>query len=138
MRRRWPRIAAGILAVLVVSSGMLTVAVQYGLPWRMQDGDRNHVYETADALQRYQVHVPPQHDGVTKLPVVMAIHGCGMTGFGWNSMKATTQLNSLADREGFLVVYPTQRTFRNALNCWNSADPGTSNAAAENLLSLPG
>ena len=38
-------------------------------------------------------------------------------------MKATTQFNSLADREGFIVVYPTQRIFRNAINCWNSADP---------------
>ncbi|MCC5669026.1 PHB depolymerase family esterase [Nostoc sp. CHAB 5784] len=46
-----------------------------------------------------------------------------MTGYGWNSMKSTTQFNSLADREGFIVVYPTQRMFRSAINCWNSADP---------------
>lgn len=38
-------------------------------------------------------------------------------------MKATTQFNRLADREGFIVVCPTQRMFRNALNCWNSTDP---------------
>ncbi|MFC3996722.1 alpha/beta hydrolase family esterase [Nocardiopsis sediminis] len=73
--------------------------------------------------QRYQVHLPPQHDGTTRLPVVMAIHGCGMTGYGWNSMKATTRFNRLADRAGFIVVYPTQRLFRNAINCWNSSDP---------------
>lgn len=38
-------------------------------------------------------------------------------------MKATTQFNALADREGFIVVYPTQRIFRSLINCWNSADP---------------
>lgn len=53
----------------------------------------------------------------------MALHGCGMTGYGVNSMKATTQFNGLADREGFIVVYPTQRVLRSLINCWNSGDP---------------
>lgn len=73
--------------------------------------------------QRYQVHLPPHHEGETPLPVVMAIHGCGMTGFGRNSVKATTQFNRLADREGFIVGYPTQRLFRSVVNRWDSADP---------------
>lgn len=120
-RRRW--ILSGILAALVVALGLGTAAFQFGLPWWMQDGDRNHVYTLGGDDQRYQVHLPPQHDGTARLPVVMAIHGCGMTGYGWNSMKATTQFNSLADREGFIVVYPTQRMFENKVNCWNSGDP---------------
>lgn len=82
-----------------------------------------HVHHGDAGSQRYQVHVPPQFDGTAGLPVIMAIHGCGMSGFGWNSMKATTQFNDLADREGLIVVYPTQRWFRSAVNCWNSADP---------------
>jgi poly(hydroxyalkanoate) depolymerase family esterase len=89
----------------------------------MRAGDRNHLYEGAIGSLRYQVHLPPQYDGTTQLPVVMALHGCGMTGYGWNSMKATTQFNRLADRAGFIVVYPTQRLFRSAVNCWNSTDP---------------
>lgn len=122
-RRRWPRIAAGIFVVLVVVAGILTAIFQFGLPWWMQEGDYNHVYESDAGSIRYQVHIPPQYNGMIQLPVIMAIHGCGMTGYGWNSMKATTQFNSLADREGFIVVYPTQRMFRNLVNCWNSADP---------------
>lgn len=120
-RRRW--ILSPIVAILVAATGLGTAAVQLGLPWWMQDGDRNHVYTLDGDRQRYQVHLPPQYDGTTRLPVVMAIHGCGMTGFGWNSMKATTQFNSVADREAFIVVYPTQRMFQNKLNCWNSGDP---------------
>jgi poly(hydroxyalkanoate) depolymerase family esterase len=120
-RRRW--VLAGVLVGLVGALALGTAAFQFGLPWWMRDGDRNHVYTLDGDRQRYQVHLPPRYDGSTRLPVVMAIHGCGMTGFGWNSMKATTQFNSLADREGFIVVYPTQRMFQNKVNCWNSADP---------------
>ncbi|MBZ2196912.1 extracellular catalytic domain type 1 short-chain-length polyhydroxyalkanoate depolymerase [Occultella gossypii] len=122
-RRRWPWITSGVVLVVVVALGAATAAFQLGLPWWMDDGDRNHVYESDAGSLRYQVHIPPQYDGSTRLPVLMAIHGCGMTGYGWNSMKATTQLNDLADSEGFIAVYPTQRMLRSAINCWNSADP---------------
>lgn len=122
-RRRWPWIVSGIVGVLVIVAGAATAAFQYGLPWWMGEGDHNRVYDGDAGSVRYQVHLPPQYDGTTALPVIMAIHGCGMTGYGWNSMKSTTQFNSLADREGFIVVYPTQRMFRSAVNCWNSADP---------------
>lgn len=122
-RRRWPRVLSGTAAALVVVVGIATAVVQYGLPWWTGDGDRNHVHRGDAGSLRYQVHLPPQYDGGTTLPVVMAIHGCGMTGYGVNSMKALTHFNDLADREGFIVVYPTQRVFRNAINCWDSTDP---------------
>ncbi|MFF5182035.1 alpha/beta hydrolase family esterase [Micromonospora sp. NPDC000316] len=122
-RRQWPLIVPAAGLVVVSLFALAAVVIQFGPPWSMGEGDRNHVYESDAGSQRYQVHVPPQHDGRARLPVVMAIHGCAMTGYGWNSMKATTQLNDLADREGFIVVYPTQRMFRSAVNCWNSDDP---------------
>ncbi|MDN4481632.1 extracellular catalytic domain type 1 short-chain-length polyhydroxyalkanoate depolymerase [Demequina muriae] len=120
-RRRWSWLLSGALLVAIVVAA--TAVFQYGLPWWMEEGDRNHTFTGPEGSQRYQVHVPPDWDSSTQLPVMMAIHGCGMTGFGWNSMKGTTQFNDLADREGFIVVYPTQRLFRNAINCWNSGDP---------------
>jgi poly(hydroxyalkanoate) depolymerase family esterase len=120
-RSRW--IASSILVTGAIAIGIVIAAFQFGLPWWMQEGDHNHVYKSDVGSLRYQVHLPSQFDGTTQLPVIMAIHGCGMTGYGWNSMKSTTQFNSLADREGFIVVYPTQRMFRSAINCWNSADP---------------
>jgi poly(hydroxyalkanoate) depolymerase family esterase len=122
-RRRWPRIVPVGALVLTVVLAVATAALQFGLPWWMDEGDRNHVYRSEVGSLRYQVHLPPRHDGATPLPAIMAIHGCGMTGYGLNSMKAHTQFNRLADREGFIVIYPTQRMFRDALNCWNSADP---------------
>lgn len=123
MRRRWLRIVSGVLATVVAAVSIGVAALQLGLPWQMGEGDRNHVYDGDAGSQRYQVHLPPQHDGTARLPVVMAIHGCAMTGYGWNSMKSTTQFNRLADREGFIVVYPTQLISRNVIACWNSTDP---------------
>lgn len=123
-QRRWPGLLAVTLLVLALTiTGSLFAATQLALPWWTGDGDQTHVHDGDDGSVRYQVHLPPQHEESVGLPVVMALHGCAMTGFGWNSMKATTQLNDLADREGFIVVYPTQQPLRSSINCWNSADP---------------
>ena len=123
-RRRWPAVVGGVLALLLLTAAGLTALFQLGLPNTSGDGDSTHVFHDADGeWLHYQVHVPPQHDGATALPVMMALHGCGMTGFGWNSMERTTQFDALADREGFIVVYPSQRPFASAINCWNSDDP---------------
>ncbi|RKN38262.1 alpha/beta hydrolase family esterase [Micromonospora endolithica] len=108
---------------MVTALSLGVAGLQLGLPWQMGDGDRNHIYEGDAGSQRYQVHLPPQHKGTARLPVIMAIHGCGMTGYGWNSMKSTTQFNRLADQKGFIVIYPTQLISRNPIACWNSADP---------------
>jgi poly(3-hydroxybutyrate) depolymerase len=121
-RRRW--IASAVVAAVVLIVGAGTLVFQFGLPWWHGDGDRNHVFRALDGTQQpYQVHVPLDYDDADSLPVMVALHGCAMTGFGWNSMKQTTQFNELADREGFIVVYPSQRPFENLLNCWNSDDP---------------
>ena len=106
-------------------------------------GSRNHVYSGPVGSIRYQVHVPPQYRrsaprATARLPVIMALHGCGMTGYGYNSMKATTQFNELADREGFIVVYPTQRILRSPMNCWNSGDPREQHRSAGEPALLAG
>jgi poly(hydroxyalkanoate) depolymerase family esterase len=122
-RRRWPRRVAVVAAVLLVLGTGVTALAQLGTPWSRGAGDVDGVYASDEGRLRYQVHLPPQHGDGEQLPVLMAIHGCAMTGFGWNSMKETTQLNALADREGFVVVYPTQEMFADRINCWRSADP---------------
>ncbi|RWZ67822.1 PHB depolymerase family esterase [Labedella populi] len=123
-RRRWPTVVAGMIALVLLTIAAGTALFQLGLPNTSGDGDTTHVYHDADGdWLPYQVHLPPQHDDSTALPVMLALHGCGMTGFGWNSMERTTQFDALADREGVIVVYPSQRPFANPLNCWNSADP---------------
>lgn len=65
----------------------------------------------ADSIQSgglertYLVHVPPVSGKTRSLPLLIALHGGGGTG---QSMVTLTLggLNTLADKEGFIVVYP--------------------------------
>jgi poly(hydroxyalkanoate) depolymerase family esterase len=113
-----PQVVSRVSAVLV---GVLALALlsQAPAPAAPAGGqDRLGAYGSSQGRLDYQVHVPPSWRPGRAMPVVVALHGCAMTGFGLNSMKDTTQYDDLADREGFLVVYPTQSAFQDPLNCW--------------------
>lgn len=89
-----------------------------------ESGDHTKRYVGPEGALGYQVHVPPAQAEGRPLPVVVSLHGCGMTGYGLNSMKKMTNLNALADEKGFLVVYPTQDILRGLpLNCWQGKEP---------------
>jgi polyhydroxybutyrate depolymerase len=51
----------------------------------------------------YRVHLPSGYDGTQPAPLMLAFHF--YTGSG-RSMEWLTHLNQIADREGFMVVYP--------------------------------
>jgi polyhydroxybutyrate depolymerase len=65
----------------------------------------------------YLVHVPPGHDGLTPLPVVLALHGAFSTA---RAFERVSGLSRLADRERFLVVYPQGIGLFNLFRHWNS------------------
>jgi polyhydroxybutyrate depolymerase len=77
------------------------------------DSSVTHVDLEFDSVMRsYEIHVPPSYDGVTPLPLVLSFHGFTSSGLG---QQALTGMDGLADREGFLVIYP------NGLNAsWNA------------------
>ena len=67
---------------------------------------------THDGIERvYEVHVPPGYTGTTRVPLVMTIHGAHNT---IAMVKGWSQMNPVADANGFIVVYPQ------AVDCWNS------------------
>jgi polyhydroxybutyrate depolymerase len=67
---------------------------------------------THDGLEReYEVHVPPGYTGSTPVPLVMTIHGAHNT---IAMVKGWSQMNPVADANGFIVVYPQ------AVDCWNT------------------
>lgn len=51
----------------------------------------------------YYLHTPPSYTATHPLPLLVALHGSGMQG---KEMAQKTALSELADREGFIVVYP--------------------------------
>ncbi|MCX6006361.1 MAG: dienelactone hydrolase family protein [Chloroflexi bacterium] len=57
-----------------------------------------------NGLQRsYLIHLPASYDKSRQWPLVIILHGGG--GEAWN-MNPLTGFNALADKEGFIVIYP--------------------------------
>jgi poly(hydroxyalkanoate) depolymerase family esterase len=78
---------------------------------------------------------PPPASGVRaesptsrRMPLLVMLHGCGQTG---RDFAASTRMNRLAVREGFMVLYPEQDRLANAQGCWNWYDARSGKAAAE-------
>lgn len=90
----------------------------------------------------YFVHAPPNQSETEGKPVVFVLHGGG--GADAEEMAKRTGMNSIADREAFLVVYPygvdgqwndgRGRTFRRAKDNANVDDVGFISAILDELI----
>lgn len=73
----------------------------------------DHVDLEFDGLQRsYELHVPPNYDGTTPLPLVVNFHG--LTSFG-TQQQGFSEMDATADERGFIVAYPNGID-----NSWNA------------------
>jgi poly(hydroxyalkanoate) depolymerase family esterase len=70
----------------------------------------------ASGSRNYRIWIPTSYSGKSARPLVMMLHGCTQTP---DDFAAATQMNSIADKDNFLVVYPEQPATANALRCWN-------------------
>lgn len=60
-------------------------------------------------------------------PLVVVLHGCEQDA---DAIAASSRWNDLAEKEGFLVLYPNQQWGRNPYNCWNWFLPVNQTAVA--------
>jgi len=67
--------------------------------------------------RRYSVYVPSAYDGHTPAPMLMVLHGCKQTE---RDMLDQTGFNALAERDGFIVIYPFITSYDGSRrpNCW--------------------
>ncbi len=71
---------------------------------------------TNDAGTRpYELFTPDLHHK-KRLPLVVMLHGCTQNA---QDFAAGTEMNKLANLQGFFVLYPEQTTEANANRCWN-------------------
>ena len=93
---------------------MTICTVTYGGSWVTATA------KTSTGSLDYKVWVPADYRKTKPAPLVLMLHGCLQ---GPEDLAALSQMNSLADKETFLVVYPQQTAAANALRCWNWFDP---------------
>lgn len=68
-------------------------------------------------MRHYAVHVPRGYTGRREVPLVVVLHGCRQT---HEDIREISAFDRVADRAGFLVVYPFVTSYaglRNP-NCW--------------------
>ncbi len=88
-------------------------------PRSLAPGDHTFTLQHDGLQRRYHVHVPP-HPRKQRLPVMLALHGGGGSGRQFQHENA---LDPVADREGFLAVYPDGTgPFSGHLLTWNAGD----------------
>jgi polyhydroxybutyrate depolymerase len=65
----------------------------------------------------YLVHIPPGYNPQNPLPLIVVIHGAFDTAAG---MEKFSGFSKLADREGFIVLYPNGMGILGFLQHWNA------------------
>ena len=96
-----------------------TLAAPADLPRPLGPGTHKVLVDqrVSGVRRSYFVHVPAGSDGTTPLPVVVALHGAFSTA---RKFERESGLSLLADREGFLVVYPQGIGLGDLFRHWNS------------------
>jgi poly(hydroxyalkanoate) depolymerase family esterase len=93
----------------------------------------------------YAVYTPAGLNPSTAVPLVVVLHGCTQSA---TDIALGTGVNALADRAGFVAVYPEQSFRDNPRRCWNWFDlrdqvrgfgePAEIARITEQVLSRPG
>lgn len=83
---------------------------------------------SAAGARRYRLYKPPGVTRTERLPLLVMLHGCGQNA---EALAAISQMNRIAARERFLVLYPEQDRLANAQNCWNWYDTRSGRAQGE-------
>jgi polyhydroxybutyrate depolymerase len=95
------RVAAAVLALPLV------VALMLAASFRANNRNNGSIIVGGNTRE-YLIHVPPglpeKYDRTRPVPLVISMHGAG----GWPAQQMRmTRWNDLADRERFIVVYPS-------------------------------
>ena len=137
--RRFPNIAMALVLMMAVLCN-LTVAPAWGDDGKGTFERRTMVFQGME--RTYFVYTPPSQTAKAAKPVVFLLHGGG--GADAHEMAKRTGIHPIADREGFLVVYPQGvdgqwndgrgKTFRHARDNTNIDDVGFISSILDELI----
>lgn len=72
--------------------------------------------ENPGNLEMYLHASKSKEESDQKRPLVVALHGCSQNG---KAISKTSEWNKLADKNDFVVLYPSQKRSNNVSNCFN-------------------
>jgi polyhydroxybutyrate depolymerase len=111
------RFALGAVLLFVLLPGV----VAFGEGAWFYANNRSSGFITVDGVKRgYVLHVPRGLDTSTPVPVVISLHGGGLWGA---AQRDVSRWNDVADREGFIVAYPSGAG-RASPRAWKVGGPG--------------
>lgn len=76
-------------------------------------------FSNSAGTRAYKLYVPGQAADAPR-PMIVMLHGCTQSA---DDFARGTQMNRLAEENGFLVLYPEQAAGANASRCWNWFQP---------------
>lgn len=82
--------------------------VKPGIDAQKAIGDHQCKMNIEGVERTFRVHVPPSYNGKTPMPLVILLHGHGQSG---EEIARHTKMTELADKEGFIAIYPDARTW---------------------------
>lgn len=68
--------------------------------------DRTQTVLHEGTQRTYHIHLPPDFNKNTPAPLVLALHGGGGTGAGFNEMTTDGTFTASSDKRGMVVVFP--------------------------------
>ncbi len=67
----------------------------------------------------YKLYLPPNYKRYEPLPMVVMLHGCAQDA---DTFARVSHMNTIAQKEGFSVLYPEQLDSHHAKKCWRWFD----------------
>lgn len=80
------------------------------------------------SFRSYRLYLPEAASSREGLPLLVMLHGCEQDA---RVFAEGTRMNQLAERHGFIVLYPEQSRRANRFGCWNWFEPAAVGGAGE-------
>ena len=97
---RRARVLGAALAIIALPVVLIPIEA---VSFYVRNGNNGSIVSSGQARD-YLLHVPASYDRAKPTPLVISLHGGGLWGA---AQKEISQWNPVADREGFIVVYPS-------------------------------
>ncbi|MFJ6198524.1 alpha/beta hydrolase family esterase [Micromonospora sp. NPDC092111] len=113
---RLSRFRRGVTAV-IAAVALLVAGVVGAAPAHAAGGTYfSGTYTNLAGIRDYHGYLPSSYRAGTPIPLLVALHGCTENDVGFDLL---TGLSALAERRGFIVVFPDQSVLANPAQCWN-------------------